>query len=207
MLRGNLATRPFYNERAVSMALAIAAAGVVALTAYNGYRLVSLSAERRSYQARIARDEAEAARTNAAAQALQKDADKAALVRLAGATREANDLIDQRTFSWSAFFATLEKTMPLDVRLVAVSPRADKGTFRVTMTVIGRELDDFDVFSDALQDTGAFYDVLPTDQQRKDDGMYTAQIEAAYLPARAPSKVPESTAPASPVRPAAGGRP
>ena len=39
MLRTNLSTRPFYNERAVQLLLALAALLVVVLTAFNAIRI------------------------------------------------------------------------------------------------------------------------------------------------------------------------
>jgi len=49
------------------------------------------------------------------------------------------------------------------------------------MTVVARSFADVATFIDSLGGTGAFYDVAAIDQQRKDDGMYTAAIEASYL--------------------------
>ena len=42
MLQTNLSTRPFYNVRAVQVALAAAAALVLGLTLYNGVRVAQL---------------------------------------------------------------------------------------------------------------------------------------------------------------------
>jgi len=43
MIRTNLSTRPFYNERAVMLVLAIAAVLVLVFTVFNASRLVALS--------------------------------------------------------------------------------------------------------------------------------------------------------------------
>jgi hypothetical protein len=140
-----------------------------------------LSAQRRTLTAKITKEQDDTNRTQAAAVALQKTVDAKTLTGLAGSTREANDLIDQRTFSWTVLFDLLEKTMPFDVRLVGVSPRVEKGTFYVNMIVVARRATHIDEFIEALNDTGRFYDVIPTAQTMKDDGMYTASIEAAYF--------------------------
>ena len=47
MLRTNLSTRPFYNERAVPLALAVVAVLVLAATVFNVTRLVALSQRQR----------------------------------------------------------------------------------------------------------------------------------------------------------------
>ena len=43
MLRTNLSTRPFYNQRAVHLLLALAGVVVVVLTAFNAIRIIALS--------------------------------------------------------------------------------------------------------------------------------------------------------------------
>jgi hypothetical protein len=181
MLRGNLATRPFYNERLVSIAIASVAVIVLLLMIFNASRLVALSGERRRLVDQVAADRAESARVAAATASVQQTVNRGTLAALAGSTREANDLIEQRTFSWTAFFELIERTLPYDVRLVAVAPRVERGVFKVFMTVVARSLADINTFVDALLGTGAFYDVAPTDQQADDRGTYSATIEASYL--------------------------
>jgi len=187
MLKGNLSTRPFYNERLVTLLLGGVAILAVVLGAYDAKRLVELSARRNTARAKIEANQGEATRIRGQAQALQQAVDRPTLGRLAGATREANDLIDQRTFSWTGLFGLLETTLPTDVRLVSISPRLDKGTTKLTLTVVARQLEDVDVFSTHLMESGgAFYDVAPTEQQRQDDGTYTARLDVSYLPRRGP---------------------
>ena len=62
MLRTNLATRPFYNERAVRAVLGVCAAILLALTVYNVLRYVSLSGSERELSVRATEAGAEAAR-------------------------------------------------------------------------------------------------------------------------------------------------
>jgi len=210
MLRSNLATRPFYNERLVSFAIAIVAVVALGLTVFNATRLVGLMSDRSGVQARIRADRDEAARVSAHAAALQKGIDRATIARLAAATREANALIDQRTFSWSALFARLERTLPFDVRVLAVSPEVGQNVLRVSIRVIAREHDNVFEFIDNLSDTGAFYDVEPTEQRLEEDNTYSALIIASYLPGRSepptaavtPARAPQSASPAASV----GGR-
>jgi len=199
MLRGNLSSRPFYNERLVTLAFAVVALGVIALTVFNGTRLVALSSERAALKTRIDADEGQAARIRAGAEALQKSVDRSTLGALAAATLEANDFIDQRTFSWTTFFSLIEKTMPFDVRLVAVSPRVERGVFKVTMIVVARRHENVQDFVDALIGTGSFYDVIPTNDAVKDDGTFNATIEASYV-------APGAAAPKKTSAPGRGGR-
>jgi len=98
MLKGNLSSRPFYNERLVSAALVLIAALVLALTVFNGFKLYALSKQRAELKGRIGRDTAQAQQIEPRCVALQRSVDRATLVQLAGSTQEANTLIDQRTF-------------------------------------------------------------------------------------------------------------
>ena len=94
MLRSNLSSRPFYNERLVSLALAAMAVIAVALTAFNAYALYDLSSQRSDLKAKIAADTASAAEINRAAAAVQRSVDRQTLAGLADSTLEANSLID-----------------------------------------------------------------------------------------------------------------
>lgn len=200
MLRGNLSTRPFYNDRLVRAIIVAGAVGVLVLTVFNGVRLVSLIGERSRVQGRASADLAEAARIRAEVDAVQGQIDRPTLTRLAASTQEANRLIDQRTFSWTSLFGLLERTLPPGVRLTSISPRVDRGAFRVAMAVVARDLDDVDVFIEALGATGRFYDVAPTEQSLLEDGGYEAVVQASYL--ATPPVVPAAGEPRAAEEPA-----
>jgi len=193
MLKGNLATRPFYNDSLATLVIAVVAVLAVALTGYNGWKLVTLSGQRSDLGARIDRDRAEAARLRASATAVEHSINPRSLAALAGSAREANDLIDQRTFSWTTFFGVIERTLPVEVRLTAVAPRVERGIFKVSMDVVARDLNEVDDFCDALQNTGQFYDVAPVDQHTMDNGSIAATVDASYLSATKPPAAASST--------------
>lgn len=188
MLKGNLATRPFYNERIVSLAITLAVLLGIALTFFNAATVYRLSGESARQQDEQARTNVEADRIRAAAGALQQSLDRSTLLQLANATREANALIDQRTFSWTVFFGLVETTLPRDARLLSVSPRVERGVFRIQMIINAKQQQDLEDFIDALLGTGAFYDLLPAEQQRNEDGTYTATLSGAYLTPGATAK-------------------
>ena len=194
MLRTNLASRPFYNDRLVGLLLVFIAMAAVALTAFNAQQLVTLSGQRSTLKAQIARDESAAARADKEALALQHTVDRAVLTRLAGATREANVLIGGRTFSWTIFFNQIEKTLPANVRLVSVAPVIDEGALRITMQVIAKRAEDAGTFMDALEATGAFHDAKPRERDRTDDGQYRVMIWANYEQPNATLSIPKPKA-------------
>lgn len=193
MLRGNLATRPFYNERLVWLGILLVLVGVLALTAFNASQIMSLSTRRAAFKAEQSRDDGAAATTNAATVAAQRSVDQVRLAALARQTREANELIDQRTFSWTVFLGHVEQTLPIDARLLSVSPRVNRGDFEVTMTVNARRFDDVEDFIDQLLATGVFYDIIPATSQKNDDGTFTSHIVTRYYLAPAIAKTTRPT--------------
>jgi Tfp pilus assembly protein PilN len=200
MLRTNLATRPFYNERAIHLALGAAALVVLALTAFNVYRVLSLSRQNTELRGRTDTAHAEAQRLTQQAAEIRRTINPEELERVVAAASEANALIDQRTFSWTEFFNHIEDTLPPEVMLTAVRPSVREGETQVVMIVLGRRAEDVDEFMEKLEATGAFEDVLATRQDFTDTRLYQVTIqsryaaayeeEAADTPAPAPSPTP-----------------
>jgi hypothetical protein len=183
MFRANLATRPFYNERAVYLVLGlVAVVGLVVLYLESG-RIIELSRlnTERTQQAEIA--EREGARLSVLAAGIQRSVSPEALDEVAAAAREANLLIDQRVFSWTDFFNRIETTLPQDVMMTEMRPEIEPGSIEVTMGVLGRSLGDINDFIGALEDSGGFIDVLNRSSEITEDGMYRAQLRGTYLPA------------------------
>lgn len=197
MLRTNLSTRPFYNERAVHVALVAAGILVLALTAFNLVRIVTLSRMNTELAAGVSRDRTEAARLSADALQIRRGINQDQLELVVAAAQEANALIDQRTFSWTAFFNHLESTLPPDVMLSSIRPRVENGVTTVTLVVLGRRAEDVDEFMEKLEATGAFDEVSLLTQDTTEDELRRASIEAVYT----------GTEPASTGSPARGARP
>ena len=186
MLRTNLATRPFYNERLARMALGVAAALALALLAAGLVRLVDLSRLNGDLEARSARATRDTADLAARAAEAQRAATPRDLGALAEATREANTLITQRVFSWTDFFNRIETTLPPDVMVTEVRPEIEPGTVDVAMGVLGRSLDSISRFVTSLETSGAFIGVLNRQVERTEDGMYRAVLRGRYLESAAP---------------------
>ena len=205
MLRTNLSTRPFYNERAVHMAIGVAAIIVLGVTAINVFRMVTLSRQNTELSSRVNRDHAEAEALSKMASDIVRRVDKDELQLVVDSAREANALIDQRTFSWTAFFTRIAMTMPPDVMLSAVRPPVRDGVTRVSMTVIARRAEDIDEFMEKLEATGAFEEVVPSQQDRTDEGLYRVAVESIYTgTAEEPATEPEAAAPPAAATPAPG---
>ena len=180
MLRTNLATRPFYNDRAIHFGVGVAAVLIAALTIWTVISVLSLSKQNTELSTRVNRDRAEAEQLTKMAGEIRGRMNKDELQLVVDEAREANALIDQRTFSWTAFFNHLEATMPPDVMLTSVRPKVDKGITTVTMNVLGRRAEDIDEFIEKLEATGAFENVVPAQQDRTEEGLRRVSIEAIY---------------------------
>jgi hypothetical protein len=181
MLRTNLSTRPFYNERAVHVGLAVAALIVVALTAVNVVRIISLSRQNTDLSTQVNQEHAEAARLNQDAATIRAGIDQDQLEQVVSAAGQANALIDQRTFSWTEFFNRIEATLPPDVMLTGVRPSFRDGEILIAMDVLGRRAEDIDEFMERLEATGAFEAVLPTREDLTEQGLYRVALSTVYL--------------------------
>jgi len=183
MLRTNLSTRPFYNERAIHASLMVAAIVVLLLTVFNVTQIVVLTRRQNELGARAAAAEREAQEFRADALKIRQGLDPKQMQTIAGAAREANALIDRRLFSWTNLLNHLETTLPDDVRIASIRPKIDRdGTINVALSIVGRRVQDIDQFMENLEATGAFADVLSLDENVNEDGTLQAVIGGRYVP-------------------------
>ena len=197
MLRTNLSTRPFYNERAVIVALTVAGLLVLAFTVMNVTRLVALTRGQASIGAAADQAERSARDLRQKAAAARGSVDQARLAAVAAAAHEVNALIDRRVFSWTELFNRFESTRPAGVRIAAVRPSVDQqGRLIMTIAVVARSVDDVDAFIEALEGTRAFGDLLSREERFNEEGLLEATLRGVYRPDRAPAP-PDTAAPES----------
>jgi hypothetical protein len=183
MLRTNLSTRPFYNERGVHAGLGAVAVAVMVLTIFNLSQIVVLTRRQSDLSSRAAAAENRARDLRAHADAMRQRVDPRELESVSGSAREANLLIGRRLFSWTDLLNRLETTLPDEVRITALLPVIDKeGKIFVDMTVVGRRVEDIDRFMENLDRTGVFTDVFSRNESSTNDGLRQTSIEARYLP-------------------------
>ena len=196
MLHTNLSTRPFYNDRAVKALLSVLALLTLGLTLFNAAEILQLQGQSRDARETIARNDIQVKELRAKAVEVRRAVDATKLTAVQTAAREANALIDRRTFSWTELLNHFQSTLPPDVRIAGVMQQIDNdGRRRVQISVFSRRLEDLEVFMDALEKTGAFSGVLPRSDHIAEDGVMRSELEAYYTPsavraAEAPS--PES---------------
>jgi Tfp pilus assembly protein PilN len=191
MIRTNLSTRPFYNVRAVQLALGALALIVLVVTVFNVAQIIRLSASQRTLGAQAQKAEEDAARLRTEAARIRQRIDPKELEIVAIAAREANGIIDQRTFSWTNLLTHLEATLPADVRATEITPQpANK---LVNIRVQARSVEDLGEFIEGLEKTGAFHDVLPKSEVTMENDVIEADIEARFTqPAPTPAPAAEA---------------
>ena len=183
MIRTNLSTRPFYNERVVHVWLIALALAVVAGTAFNASRVIRYSRSDTRLATQASRDESRAGDLRKQAAALRASVDPRQVDFAAADARQANDLIDRRTFSWTELFNRFETTLPDEVRITSVRPRVDRDRgIILSVSVSAKGVDDVSMFIDNLEETGAFANVRPTDEHIDDTGILQSTLEAEYIP-------------------------
>jgi Tfp pilus assembly protein PilN len=155
---------------------------VLGITLFNVIRIMALLTSEQTLGATADQSEREATRLRSEASRIRAQINPTELETVATAAREANDLIDQRAFSWTELFSQFEATLPGDVRITAVQPRLEKGTFIVGVAVEARRAEDLDAFIEALETTGHFHNVLATETQTNQQGLLEAIIEGVYQP-------------------------
>ena len=184
MIRTNLSTRPFYNERIVRLWLIVFLLVVLAATAFNVTRIVRYSRSDTQLSEQAARDEARAAELRTSAVRLRATVDPKQIEFASLEARQANDLIDRRTFSWTAIFNLFESTLPDEVRITSFRSKIEKGQIVLTITIVARGAEDVSAFMDNMEHSGAFSQVGATLEERvNDQGQLQASLETIYLPA------------------------
>ena len=177
----NLATRPFYNERAVHLVLAALGFAIVAILALEIVRFAALSRAFGELTLAAETAENEAAAVSTRTSRLEREMPGDATAALVVAAEEVNRLIEQRLFSWTAFFNVIEQTLPAGVMLTAVRPDADEEGTSVDLAVIGRTVADIEEFIRRLEESGVFADVLARQGELNEEGMYRAQLRGRLV--------------------------
>lgn len=183
MLRHNLSTRPFYNERVLRVSLAVVALVAIGASAFNVWQFTQLSGRHAQLQARLQTDQRRADDLRSRASALRASISPAQLALTIAAADEANVAIDRRVFSWTELFNQFETTLPESVRIASVRPRIDRDAgMTVSVVVVARNAEGIDSFIERLEKTGAFTGLLSREEYVREDGALQATLEGAYAP-------------------------
>ena len=182
MLGTNLATRPFYNERVVHLVLSAAGSAALVVLAAGIARAVDVARSHAALTAAAEMAERDMARLAGRAATVRQAIEAGEVEWIAGAVAEAGRLVEQRTFSWTAFFNVIDRTLPAGVMLTAIRPEHGEDGVSVAISVIGRRVADIDEFIGRLEGTGVFADVLAREEEMLEDRTYRARLAGRYRP-------------------------
>lgn len=181
----NLATVPYERARHVRRALLGAMVVVALLSVLHAGAAVQLvvgemasqdpapAGAERSFAAMVGDWQEESA-------ALAAAADPARTRQLAEAVELANGLISWHALPWEPLFAALEEALPEDVRLELVRPSSEADGVSVELVAASRSRSPLGSLLVALEGQPALSRVVPTREDRGDDGRYRMTIRATY---------------------------
>ena len=176
MLKLNLATRPFYNERVIDSVLLLLGIVALVLMVAGGRTVFQLSNTYTDVVRMAELSETQVGTVTQEMVALNQSVSEDELEALRLSAAEANRLIDQRVFSWTELFNIIEQTLPNRVMLTGLRPIRNSGSMTLTIGVIGERITDIEQFIEDLEATGSVANVLARQEQRTEDGMYSAQL-------------------------------
>ncbi len=161
----NFSRAPFANERAPRLVFGIAVLAVAALTVTHGYFLTrSLLREQEELDLRVKEIRDEIQKTD---EDLTRDQSALARDQTALGDEKTSFLVRlyrRKSFSWTGLFNELEAITPGAVRVTSISPSEEKGQIQVTITVVGRTLQDVLAMVRALESSSFFATVFPVDE-------------------------------------------
>lgn len=180
----NLATVPFEHARRVRRALLVAAAVVGLLSVLHAGVAAQMlagdasadalaAAEQRSFKATVRGWQQEA-------EALAAAADRSRTRELADAVALADGLISWRLLPWEPLFAALEAALPDDVRLELVQPSSEEDSVQVEIMAAARSRAALGSFLTALEEQPVLSAIVPTYEERGDDGRHRMTIRVTY---------------------------
>jgi type IV pilus assembly protein PilN len=176
----NLARHPFRNESGPALVFGLCATAVLIMTIWQLYALHRLlpgdgattqHGEARALELELGDLRAEARRLTA---------ERPDVARL-GEWELVQDLVDRRTFPWTALLVELEDLLPRNVRLVSITPRFERGRAVLELQAIARTRSDGFEFVRMLHGSERFDDALALSidpSQEGDDFSYSM----VYLP-------------------------
>ena len=180
MLKINLATRPFYNERVVHVVLVLLGTGALVLMGLAGRTVFELSKVYTEITRAAEVSEAQVGTVTQETRSLEENVSDEELEALRVSAAEANRLIDQRVFSWTELFNVIERTLPSRVMLTGLRPTGNADSMSLVIGVIGERVADIEEFIEQLEASGSVENVLARQEQRTEDGMYSAQLTGEF---------------------------
>jgi Tfp pilus assembly protein PilN len=197
-VRLNLATAPLENHRRfllgalIGGGLALALFVTLSLQVYRNWRSSS------EVRAEVGQLQGDLTKFRGQRKALEDFFSTPEARRIRDRAEFLNGLIQQRSFPWTKIFENLEEKLPAGVRVVSISPKMDKGSVEVKLTV-GASSDENKIkFLEALEQSAEFSRVQVVSENRplrSDADALLVEVVAWYKTVLPPAEAaPESAA-------------
>tara|TARA_B100001123_G_scaffold446424_2_gene600877 strand:- start:35208 stop:35810 length:603 start_codon:yes stop_codon:yes gene_type:complete len=182
MIPTNFSTRPFYNERAVYLALgSLTMVAILLLTACVG-RFSSLFQEEKTLREEVAGAQREIDNLRVEIQTLGTEMSGELREQQMKEIGEVNELLKRRAFSWTVFLNSIEDKLPSEVMLNAVRPEMSNGNIEVELGVVAENVGVLDRYIEALEQSGGFENMVSREEQAVGDGLRRAVLYGWYRP-------------------------
>jgi Tfp pilus assembly protein PilN len=200
----NFARAPFVNERLPRLVFFLLALVVGVITLVHGYFLTGyLLREQEELDIRVGEIRDEIQRTDEAIASAQGSLAREQTAMGSERTAFLTRLYRQKSFSWTGLFNELEAITPGPVRVTSITPTEEKGEITVTLTIVGRTLQDILEMVRALESSSFFATVFPVDESSVEkpgerDAGIAATLRLHYVEEARPSSESSAAAPAGP---------
>lgn len=198
----NFARAPFTNERLPRLVFVILSLLVAATTLLHVYFLTGyLLREQEELDTRVGEIREEIRQTDEAIAGAQSSLRREQSATGSERTTFLTRLYRQKGFSWTGLFDELEAITPGPVRVTSITPTEEKGDITVTLTIVGRTLQDILEMVRALESSSFFATVFPVDESSVEkpgerDAGIAATLRLHYVEeARLRSESPVAEAP------------
>ena len=179
----NLASRPYRDYRPVYAVVVITALLVAYMMLDNVTTYYRYIRDTKSTRTKIAQVDAETQREQQQTDQLSQRLRSVNLKQLADRTQFVNAQIAERAFSWSELLDRLERVVPNDVRIEAISPSFDKnGLVRLNMQATAKTGTGMIDTLDRINRDPQFEHAFPSSEDKQGDGAYHFGINVEYRP-------------------------
>jgi hypothetical protein len=162
----NLATRPFRNNTVIGSLTGAAAAALLLATVFNLYVFLSYGSSYALLLEDQARNREKLEGLEREERSLAKQIETRDFATAFGQGSVANELILQRTFSWTELFNRLESLMPPEVMMSAIRPNVTSEAIIVRVEGVAKTHGAFLDLQENLLASASFSDVYPASIRR-----------------------------------------
>lgn len=178
----NFAKKPFVNERLPRLVFGLVVLFVVLVTGVHGLLLSRyLMREQEELDVRVSELREELGKTSESITKTQSALSREQTALGDERTQFLTGLFRRKSFSWTGLFNELEAITPAAVRITSIAPFEEEGQITVTLTVVGRTLQDVLEMVRALESSSFFATVFPLEESNLDDPQRSETGVAATL--------------------------